>query len=245
MLIERREWQPDHRAQPPRVRLTVVPVRAAAERLGGFLTASVMPGDLRAAAKRQPRLSSFWWRSEWRRREGAPLRGATTPARIGAAVAILFVPGLFMGMAFPLGMKLASGRDRLTPWLWGVNGRDLCGRVGPRRRPRAHVFHFRRILGCAACCYVIALIAFARKRRHSTGALMRDRWLGVGLFFLTLSTFAAGNPRRAAALRAHVIAHLSFFAVSLAMLGMAKRRVEVFLHPDRFAPDRARRVWRG
>lgn len=33
--------------------------------------------------------------------------------------------------------------------------------------------------------------------------------------------------------------HLSFFAVSLAMLGMAAGAVHVFLRPDRFAPDRA------
>jgi hypothetical protein len=49
--------------------------------------------------------------------------GATTPARIAIAVALLSPPGLFMGMAFPLGMRLAGGRAAaLTPWLWGVNG---------------------------------------------------------------------------------------------------------------------------
>jgi spermidine synthase len=47
----------------------------------------------------------------------------TTPARIAAAVLLLFPAGVFMGMAFPLGMKLASTRTReLTPWLWGLNG---------------------------------------------------------------------------------------------------------------------------
>jgi hypothetical protein len=36
---------------------------------------------------------------------------------------MLFPAGLFMGMAFPLGMKLAARRARdLTPWLWGLNG---------------------------------------------------------------------------------------------------------------------------
>ncbi len=33
----------------------------------------------------------------------------TTPVRILAAVLLLFPAGLFMGMAFPLGMKLAVG----------------------------------------------------------------------------------------------------------------------------------------
>jgi SAM-dependent methyltransferase len=48
---------------------------------------------------------------------------ASTTVRIGVAVVLLFPPGLLMGMAFPLGMKLAAtGRSDLTPWLWGVNG---------------------------------------------------------------------------------------------------------------------------
>ena len=48
---------------------------------------------------------------------------ASTPARILAAVALLFPAGLVMGMAFPLGMKLATRRAAaLTPWLWGLNG---------------------------------------------------------------------------------------------------------------------------
>ena len=47
----------------------------------------------------------------------------TTPVRILAAVLLLFPAGLFMGMAFPLAMKLASARAReLTPWFWGLNG---------------------------------------------------------------------------------------------------------------------------
>jgi hypothetical protein len=47
----------------------------------------------------------------------------TTPIRILAAVLLLFPAGLFMGMAFPIGMKLAAGRaQQLTPWLWGLNG---------------------------------------------------------------------------------------------------------------------------
>jgi hypothetical protein len=47
----------------------------------------------------------------------------TTVVRIAAAVALLFPAGLMMGMAFPLGMKLAAGRAReLMAWLWGLNG---------------------------------------------------------------------------------------------------------------------------
>ncbi|MFH1423370.1 MAG: hypothetical protein ABIG29_00205, partial [Candidatus Nealsonbacteria bacterium] len=49
--------------------------------------------------------------------------GATTIIRITIAVIILFAIGIFMGMAFPLGMKIASIKsEHLTPLLWGVNG---------------------------------------------------------------------------------------------------------------------------
>jgi hypothetical protein len=50
-------------------------------------------------------------------------QAAATPLRIAVAGGLLFPIGLFMGMPFPLGMKLASARSAaLTPWLWGING---------------------------------------------------------------------------------------------------------------------------
>jgi hypothetical protein len=50
-------------------------------------------------------------------------RGATTPLRILLAVILLFVQGIFMGMAFPMGMNLAQRHSpRLSPWYWGING---------------------------------------------------------------------------------------------------------------------------
>jgi hypothetical protein len=59
------------------------------------------------------------------------LRGAETPLRILTAVAILFPLGFLMGMAFPLGMKVASQRSEdLGPWLWGINGAtSVCASV--------------------------------------------------------------------------------------------------------------------
>jgi len=43
--------------------------------------------------------------------------------RIAVSVVILFAIGIFMGMAFPLGMKIASiESEHLTPLLWGING---------------------------------------------------------------------------------------------------------------------------
>jgi hypothetical protein len=49
--------------------------------------------------------------------------GAVTPIRIFLAVLVLFPMGFFMGMAFPLGLKIASTQaNSLTPWFWGING---------------------------------------------------------------------------------------------------------------------------
>lgn len=58
-------------------------------------------------------------------------QGSTTTTRILIATVILFPIGLFMGMAFPLGLKIASSRsDILTPWLWGINGAtSVCASV--------------------------------------------------------------------------------------------------------------------
>jgi hypothetical protein len=56
---------------------------------------------------------------------------ASTPVRITMAGATLFPLGLVLGMAFPLGMKLAFRRcGPVTPWLWGINGAaSVCGSV--------------------------------------------------------------------------------------------------------------------
>ena len=56
---------------------------------------------------------------------------SATIIRILVASGILFPIGLFMGMAFPLGMKIASAKtDSLTPWLWGINGAtSVCASV--------------------------------------------------------------------------------------------------------------------
>lgn len=58
-------------------------------------------------------------------------RSAPTPQRILTVVGILFPLGIFMGMAFPLGMRAAASRfPDATPWFWGVNGAtSVCGSV--------------------------------------------------------------------------------------------------------------------
>jgi spermidine synthase len=56
---------------------------------------------------------------------------STNAMRIMVATGILFPLGFFMGMAFPLGLKLAARQvDALTPAFWGVNGAtSICGSV--------------------------------------------------------------------------------------------------------------------
>ncbi len=55
----------------------------------------------------------------------------TTMARIGVAIMLLLPSGVFMGMAFPLGMRLAADHSgEMTPWLFGVNGAmSVCATV--------------------------------------------------------------------------------------------------------------------
>jgi hypothetical protein len=57
--------------------------------------------------------------------------GARTGLRIALAIAILVPIGLFMGMAFPIGMRRALREaPSIAPWLWGVNGAaSVCASV--------------------------------------------------------------------------------------------------------------------
>jgi SAM-dependent methyltransferase len=52
------------------------------------------------------------------------LMAASTPVRILVSALLLFPPGFFMGMAFPLGVKQARYADGNAPtaWYWGING---------------------------------------------------------------------------------------------------------------------------
>ena len=53
----------------------------------------------------------------------ASFSDAETPVRIAVSGALLAAIGVPMGMAFPMGMRLAvASREALAPWLWGVNG---------------------------------------------------------------------------------------------------------------------------
>ncbi len=88
-------------------------------------------------------------------------RGSSTPMRLLVAIAILVPIGLFMGMAFPLGMRLAGGGPvERGAWLWGVNGAtSVCGSV------IAVVIALGSSISAAfwsgVACYVVAVVAFA------------------------------------------------------------------------------------
>jgi len=58
------------------------------------------------------------------------LETSSIAVRASAAGGLLFGGGLLMGQAFPLGMRLAAGREQLTPWLWAMNGAtSVCASV--------------------------------------------------------------------------------------------------------------------
>lgn len=85
-----------------------------------------------------------------------------TAWRILAAVAVLFPIGFMMGMAFPLGMKVAASRSQaLTPWFWGLNGAgsvlatvlSVC---------IALTWSISTAFWCGWICYLAALLAFRR-----------------------------------------------------------------------------------
>jgi len=87
-------------------------------------------------------------------------RGFPTAIRILVAVATLFPLGTFMGMAFPLGMKMASIKfSFLTPWFWGVNGAtSICGSVIAVIISLG--FGISVTFWSSILCYIIAFIAF-------------------------------------------------------------------------------------
>jgi spermidine synthase len=86
---------------------------------------------------------------------------SSTPVRITLAIVVLCPIGFCMGMAFPLGMRLALGRaPQLAPWFWGVNGAaSVCASV------LAVVIAIGAGISAAfwtgTACYVVALAVVA------------------------------------------------------------------------------------
>lgn len=88
------------------------------------------------------------------------LQASITVLRILAAIGILFPLGLFMGMAFPLGMKLASSRwASVTPWFWGINGAtSVCASV--LAVAIALSSSISAAFWAGSSCYAVAFVAF-------------------------------------------------------------------------------------
>jgi predicted membrane-bound spermidine synthase len=92
------------------------------------------------------------------------------PVRIAVAALTIAPVATFMGMAFPLGMRVADARaPALKPWLWGINGAtSVCASV------LAIVVSLSSSISTAlyagAACYVVALGAFVRARRTKAAA---------------------------------------------------------------------------
>jgi len=59
------------------------------------------------------------------------LAGASTGLRVVAALALLSPAGFFMGMAFPILMRIATARrPQASAWFWGINGgASICASV--------------------------------------------------------------------------------------------------------------------
>jgi len=96
-------------------------------------------------------------------------QGSATALRILVAIGILSPLGLFMGMAFPLGMKLASDRAAvLTPWLWGINGAtSVCASV--LAVAIALAAGISSSFWTGVVCYVVAFGAFLWASRGKGG----------------------------------------------------------------------------
>ncbi|MCE9595451.1 MAG: hypothetical protein K8S98_14785 [Planctomycetes bacterium] len=98
---------------------------------------------------------------------------ATTTVRIAVATGLLLPLGLVLGMAFPLGMKLAGAkRDGLTPWLWGINGATgVCASVVALVVSLA--FGITTTFWVGGAFYVLALAAYAWSRKVAPRAVTR------------------------------------------------------------------------
>ncbi len=94
--------------------------------------------------------------------------GSTTPIRILLATAILFPIGFFMGMPFPIGMRIGAAKSpALTPWLWGINGAaSVCASVLAVAIALSSSISASFWTGFV--CYSVAVIAYVWTTRKSS-----------------------------------------------------------------------------
>lgn len=91
----------------------------------------------------------------------AGFQGSETAVRIAVSGALMASMGVFMGMAFPLGMRLAmASRPQLAPWLWGVNGATSVV-ASVLAVVIAMAFGISASFWSGVLCYLAAIAAFA------------------------------------------------------------------------------------
>jgi len=136
--------------------------------LGSFTTSRIREEALRRSGMARlsaliALLTAFGLTTPWAIRA---FEGAVTPVRILVAVVLLAPLGLFLGMAFPLGMRLASVRSAaLTPWMWGVNGAaSVWASVAAVVIAMAAGISTSFWTGMA--CYVLAVLMYFRASRR-------------------------------------------------------------------------------
>jgi len=97
--------------------------------------------------------------------------GLETAYRVAISLVMLVSLGVFMGMAFPLGMKLAAQEhEALTPWLWGLNGvASVCASVLATAIALTFTISTTYWAGCL--CYIISAGAFflGKRKTRKTG----------------------------------------------------------------------------
>jgi predicted membrane-bound spermidine synthase len=97
----------------------------------------------------------------------AAFQDAETPLRIAISGLILAAMGVFMGMAFPLGMRLAMrSQPRLAPWLWGVNG-AMSVLASVLAVAIALAYGISASFWAGVASYALATVAFAAAVRRS------------------------------------------------------------------------------
>ena len=95
---------------------------------------------------------------------------APTTLRVSIGVVLLFPMGFLMGMAFPLGLKLASMRwGDGGPWLWGINGATSV-LASVLAVALSITFSISTVFWLGAACYALAIATFALMAFQGTSA---------------------------------------------------------------------------
>jgi spermidine synthase len=94
-----------------------------------------------------------------------------TATRVIVGLALVGVPGLGLGLGFPLGLRLVAPlgddplRPSLGPWLWGING--ACGVLASGLALGSSMsWGIAATLGVGAGCYAATLLCTRRLARH-------------------------------------------------------------------------------